>query len=156
DAPALTGVAARYALAITPTLLELMERGNAQDPIARQFVPDARELLQDASEHPDPLGEEGRSPVEGLVHRYADRVLLKLTHVCPVYCRLCFRREVVGPRGPQALTERALTAAIDYIAAHARINEVILTGGDPFMLSARRIGDVGRRLAAVPHVTMLR
>ena len=64
--------------------------------------------------------------------------------MCPVYCRFCFRREVVGPGGPQALSDKALDAAMDYIAAHPEIWEVILTGGDPLMLSARRIADVTR------------
>ena len=93
-------------------------------------------------ERADPLGEERLSPVPGIVHRYPDRVLLKLTHVCPVYCRFCFRREVVGPGGPQALSGAALDAALGYIAATPGIWEVILTGGDPFMLSPRRIAEV--------------
>ena len=90
------------------------------------------------------------------MHRYPDRVLLKLTHVCPVYCRFCFRRETVGPGGPQALSGEALDAALAYIAGDPRIWEVILTGGDPFMLSPRRIAEVTRRLGAVPHVKVLR
>ena len=109
-------------------------------------MPDARELQQRPEERADPLGEARLSPVPGLVHRYPDRVLLKLTHVCPVYCRFCFRREVVGPGGPQALSGEALDAALGYIAGVPGIWEVILTGGDPFMLSPRRIAEVTRRL----------
>ncbi len=90
------------------------------------------------------------------MHRYPDRVLLKLTHVCPVYCRFCFRREVVGPGGPQALSDDAISTAVAYIATRPQIWEVILTGGDPFMLSPRRIADVTARLSAISHVKVLR
>src|SRR5262245_65978660 len=116
-------------------MVELIDRAEASDPIARQFVPDVRELQQRPEERADPLSEERLSPVANVVHRYPDRVLLKLTHVCPVYCRFCFRREVVGPGGPQALTGKALDAALAYIAGEPNVWEVILTGGDPFMLS---------------------
>ena len=146
DAAALERVAARYAVAITADMVGLIDRGDPADPIARQFVPDARELQQRPEERADPLDEARLSPVPGLVHRYPDRVLLKLTHVCPVYCRFCFRREVVGPGGPQALSGGALDAALGYIAAAPDIWEVILTGGDPFMLSPRRIAEVTSRL----------
>ena len=157
DAGALEAVAARYAVAITPDMLALIDRGDpAADPISRQFVPTNRELEHQPQERADPLDEARLSPVPGVVHRYRDRVLLKLTHVCPVYCRFCFRREVVGPGGPQALSPEALDAAVGYIAGDDGIWEVILTGGDPFMLSPRRITEVTRRLAAVPHVKVLR
>jgi len=156
DPAALEQVAARYAVGITPAMLELIDPADATDPIARQFVPDARELQPLPEERADPLDEARLSPVPGIVHRYADRALLKLTHVCPVYCRFCFRREVVGPGGPQALSGKALDAALAYIAATPAIWEVILTGGDPFMLSARRIAEVTRRLGAIEHVKVLR
>jgi lysine 2,3-aminomutase len=156
DAAALERVAARYAVAITADMAGLIDRGDPGDPIARQFVPDARELQQRPEERADPLDEARLSPVPGLVHRYPDRVLLKLTHVCPIYCRFCFRREVVGPGGPQALSGPALDAALGYIAAAPGIWEVILTGGDPFMLSPRRIAVVTSRLGAIPHVKVLR
>lgn len=156
DAAALAAVAARYAVAVTPEMAQLIDRANANDPIAKQFLPDARELQQLPQEHADPLGEERLSPVPGVVHRYRDRALLKLTHVCPVYCRFCFRREAVGPGGPQALAGKALEAALGYIAGEPQIWEVILTGGDPFMLSPRRIAEVTRRLGAVAHVKVLR
>ena len=87
------------------------------------------------------------SPVEGVVHRYPDRVLLKLVHVCPVYCRFCFRREMVGPRGRPTLSPRKLAAALDYVAGAPGIWEVILTGGDPLVLSPRRLRAVMARLA---------
>jgi lysine 2,3-aminomutase len=156
DVDALQAVAAHYAVAITPAMAGLIDRGDPNDPIARQFVPDARELQHRPEELADPIGDERFARAPGIVHRYPDRVLLKLTHVCPVYCRFCFRRETVGPGGPQALSGDALDAALAYIAGDARIWEVILTGGDPLMLSARRIGDVTRRLGTVPHVKVLR
>jgi lysine 2,3-aminomutase len=156
EAPALGEVAARYAVAVTPEMLALIDRGDPADPIARQFVPDRRELDRRPEELSDPIGDERHAPVPGVVHRYPDRVLLKVTHVCPVYCRFCFRRETVGPQGPPALSGQALDRAVAYIAADPAIWEVILTGGDPFMLSPRRIGDVTRRLGAVPHVKVLR
>ena len=149
-------MAARYAVAVTPDMARLIARTDADDPIARQFVPDVRELQQAPHERADPLSEERLSPVANVVHRYADRALLKLTHVCPVYCRFCFRREVVGPGGPQALSGKALDAALAYIAATPAIWEVILTGGDPFMLSPRRIAEVTRRLGQIAHVKVLR
>ena len=153
---ALAKVGARYAVAITPEMVRLIDRSDAQDPIARQFIPDVRELHQTPDERADPLNEAGLSPVPGIVHRYPDRVLLKLTHVCPVYCRFCFRREVVGPGGPQALSGSALDAAFDYIARERAIWEVILTGGDPLMLAPRRIREVSQRLGAIGHVMVLR
>jgi lysine 2,3-aminomutase len=156
DAAALAEVATRYAVAVTPDMVRLIDRGDPADPIARQFVPDARELAQAPEERADPLDEARLSPAPGVVHRYPDRVLLKLTHVCPVYCRFCFRREAVGPGGPQALAGRALDSALAYIAATPAIWEVILTGGDPFMLSPRRIGEVTARLGAISHVKVLR
>jgi len=156
DAAKLNGVAARYAVAITPDMAALIDRADPHDPIARQFIPDARELDHKPEERADPLGEDALSPVPGVVHRYRDRVLLKLTHVCPVYCRFCFRREVIGPGGPQALSDQAIESAVAYIASDPDIWEVILTGGDPFMLSPRRIAGVTERLSAIPHVRILR
>jgi lysine 2,3-aminomutase len=94
--------------------------------------------------------------VPGIVHRYPDRVLLKAVHVCPVYCRFCFRREMVGPQGLGTLTPGELDAAIGYIAEHTEIWEVILTGGDPLVLSPRRLGAIMERLAAIPHVKIVR
>ena len=156
EAPALAMVADRYAVAITPDMARLIDCADPADPIARQFVPDVRELQHLPEERADPLDEERLTPVPGVVHRYPDRVLLKLTHACPVYCRFCFRREVVGPGGPQALSDAALTAALAYIAGNPGIWEVILTGGDPLVLSPRRVAEVTQRLSAVDTVKVLR
>jgi lysine 2,3-aminomutase len=152
---ALQEVAARYAVAITPAIVELIDPSDPDDPIARQFVPDPRELRVEPEESEDPIGDHAFSPVEGIVHRYPDRVLLKLVNACAVYCRFCFRREMVGP-GRGALSPKALATALDYIRATPQIWEVILTGGDPLVLSARRLKAVMTELAAIAHVKVLR
>jgi lysine 2,3-aminomutase len=149
-------VAARYAVAITPDVASLIDAADPDDPIARQFVPDRRELDVAPGETADPIGDDAYSPVEGVVHRYPDRVLLKLTHVCAVYCRFCFRRERVGPGQGNVLSRKALTAALDYIRNEPRIWEVILTGGDPLVLSPRRLCMVTAELAAIDHVKIVR
>jgi lysine 2,3-aminomutase len=155
-AEALAEVEARYSVAVTPEIAGLIDPLDSADPIARQFLPDARELVTTPQERADPIGDEAHSPVPGVVHRYPDRVLLKLLTVCPVYCRFCFRRETVGRGKGDLLGEAEIEAALDYIAANPEIFEVILTGGDPLMLSARRLEAVARRLAAIPHVALLR
>ncbi len=153
---ALEAVAARYAVAITPAMAELIDATDADDPIARQFVPDARELDTLPGEMADPIGDDSHSPVPGLVHRYPDRVLLKVVGVCPVYCRFCFRREMVGPEQGKPFTDTELAAALDYIRARPEIWEVILTGGDPLVLSPRRIAEITSALSTVSHVQVLR
>ncbi len=154
--PALVAVAARYAVAVTPALDTLIDRTDPRDPIARQFVPDVAELDHRPEELADPIGDDAHSPVEGIVHRYPDRVLLKLTHVCAVYCRFCFRREMVGPGKPNALSAEALARALDYIRGDKTIWEVILTGGDPLVLSARRLRAVMQELGTIAHVKVVR
>jgi lysine 2,3-aminomutase len=152
---ALEAVAARYAVAISPAIAGLIDPSDPHDPIARQFVPDVRELEQQPQEDADPIGDDAFSPVAGVVHRYPDRVLLKLVNACAVYCRFCFRREMVGP-GQGGLAPAALTAALSYIRNCPQIWEVILTGGDPLVLSARRLKAVMTELAAIPHVKVIR
>ncbi|CAJ0871474.1 lysine 2,3-aminomutase [freshwater sediment metagenome] len=152
----LRAVAARYSVAVTPEVDALIDRDDPADPIARQFLPDARELMTLPQELADPIGDDAHSPVPGVVHRYPDRVLLKLLTICPVYCRFCFRRETVGAGKGDLLGEAEVQAALDYIAATPKIFEVILTGGDPLMLSARRLASAAGRLAAVAHVKILR
>ena len=151
---ALSKVAARYAVSVTPDMADLIEAPD--DPIARQFVPGEAELLQTADEDADPIGDGAHSPVPGIVHRYPDRVLLKPLHVCPVYCRFCFRREMVGPEGLGTLSEAELAAALAYVAGREEIWEVVVTGGDPFALSPRRLADLCERLGQIAHVKVLR
>jgi lysine 2,3-aminomutase len=154
--PSLVPVGERYAIAITPDMAALITGTPADDPIARQFVPTAAELRQEPGESADPIGDKRHEVVPGLIHRYRDRVLLKVTHACPVYCRFCFRREMVGPGGEQALSGAKLEAALAYIAKKPEIFEVILTGGDPLTLSPRRITLLRDRLAEIEHVKVLR
>jgi len=156
DMSTLEKVAARYAVAITPDVAALIDTSDANDPIARQYVPSANELVTQPSENADPIGDRAHSPVSGIVHRYPDRVLFKLVHVCAVYCRFCFRREMVGPGKETALSNEAYIAALDYIRSRPEIWEVILTGGDPLMLSARRLKEIMSDLAAIDHVKIIR
>lgn len=156
DLAALERVAARYAVAITPALARLIDPSDPGDPIRKQFAPDLRELAVSPRETADPIGDDAHSPVPGLVHRYPDRVLLKISSVCPVYCRFCFRREMVGPEKGRTPSAAELAGALDYIRQHTEIWEVILTGGDPFVLSPRRIAEVTAALATIPHVAVLR
>jgi lysine 2,3-aminomutase len=156
DLADLEKVAARYAIAVTPDLAALIDVNDPNDPIARQFVPTAAELSREPGEHADPIGDHAHSPVAGIVHRYPDRVLLKLVHVCAVYCRFCFRREMVGPGKESALPEAAYARALAYIREHPEIWEVILTGGDPLMLSPRRLSDIMADLAGIDHVKIIR
>ena len=149
-------VAARYAVAVTPDIAALIDVEDPDDPIARQFIPSAEELSSQPGEDADPIGDHAHSPVDGIVHRYPDRVLFKLVHVCAVYCRFCFRREMVGPGKATALEPAAYHAALDYIRSHREIWEVILTGGDPLMLSPRRLAEIMADLAAIDHVKIIR
>jgi lysine 2,3-aminomutase len=152
----LSGVADRYAVAVTARMAELIDTTDPADPIALQFIPDTRELIHTTEESADPIGDDAHSPVKGLVHRYPDRVLLKLTHTCPVYCRFCFRREMVGNVERPTLSRAEIDAAIAYIAARPAIREVIMTGGDPFIVSPRRLAHVTAGLRNIGHVDILR
>ncbi len=147
-------VAAQYAVAVTPAMAELI--ADSTGPIARQFLPSEAELELRPGEAADPIGDAAHSPVTGIVHRYPDRCLLTLNHACAVYCRFCFRREVVGPQGTRPLTPAQLDAAIGYIAERPAIWEVIVTGGDPLILSPRRLREAMGRLAAIDHVKIVR
>lgn len=153
--PRLAEVSQAMAIALTSEMLALIDRGDPADPIARQFVPSIQETEISPDELLDPIGDDARSPVKGIVHRYPDRVLLKPLHVCPVYCRFCFRREKVGPGG-EALSAAELEAALAYIRSRPEIWEVILTGGDPLMLAPRRLADLIARLDAIPHLGVIR
>ncbi|HKB96032.1 MAG TPA: lysine-2,3-aminomutase-like protein, partial [Rhizomicrobium sp.] len=152
----LEDVARRYAVAVSPTLLALVAPADSNDPIARQFLPSLEELNTLPQELADPIGDAAHSPVAGIVHRHPDRVLFKVVAACPVYCRFCFRREMIGPGEGNALSKEDFEAALAYIAAHPEIWEVILTGGDPFILSARRAAELTSRLAAIPHIKVIR
>ena len=153
--PRLAAAAEAMAIALTPEMLGLIRRDDPADPIARQFVPSVAETEIAPGELADPIGDEARSPVKGIVHRYPDRVLLKPLHACPVYCRFCFRREKVGPGG-DALSADEMSRAVAYIRARPEIWEVILTGGDPLMLAPRRLAGLLEAIDAIDHVGVVR
>ncbi len=141
----------QFALRITPHVATQL----SNPAISRQYVPSTDELLITPDELADPIGDDVHTPVKGVTHRYADRVLLKPTHTCAVYCRFCFRRETVG-QAEGTLTAAEIKAALQYIADHNQIWEVILSGGDPLVLSDRRISNLAQSLAAIDHVKVLR
>lgn len=145
-------LARHYAIGVPAVLLDRLP---GTPGLARQFVPDAREMDVRDYELADPIADDPYSPVPGLVHRYRDRVLLKAVAVCPVYCRFCFRREKVGPHGEQ-ITKAQLDDALAYIAQTPQIREVILSGGDPLMLSPARLAAIRDRLDTMPHIGLLR
>lgn len=152
-ARAIAPLSDRYTIAVTPDMAALI--ANKNDPIGKQFIPDPREAFIATGEHTDPIGDYAHAPLRALVHRHQNRVLLKPTMACAVYCRFCFRREMVGPNG-DTITQSDIDDALNYIAQNTDISEVILTGGDPFMLSAKKLGDLMARLNAMPHVRMIR
>ncbi len=154
DDKAIEAVARRYAVGITDHILSTIE--NASDPVAKQYVPDIRELKILPGENTDPIGDDMHSPVKGIVHRYPDRVLMKLTHICAVYCRYCFRREMVGKPDSEVLKPKERNEALEYIRNNKNIWEVILTGGDPLVLSARQLNDTLDELCAIDHVKVIR
>jgi lysine 2,3-aminomutase len=149
----LDAVGRSYAVAIPPALAALIE--TPDDPIGRQFIPKAQELDEAPYETADPTGDAAHAPVPGIVHRYPDRALLKPLLICPTYCRFCFRKAHVGPDGG-LLGEAELARALAYLRRTPAIREVIITGGDPLMLSPRRLGEILRALDAMPHIELLR
>lgn len=147
---ALEAVAEQYATTIPPAFLDLIEQSD--DPIGIQVIPSPEELLVTPEERSDPIGDDALSPVPGIVHRYADRALLKPLLICPLYCRFCFRREHVGPDGG-VLDDAALEKAFEWLRTHPQIQEVILTGRSAHALSAAAGPDYGGpfRHAACHH-----
>ena len=150
-----SAVATGYDFRMTPYLEWLLQGRSADDPLSLQFLPQEQELTALAHETSDPIGDIPFTPVAGVVHRHSDRVLLKVAHSCPVYCRFCFRRDMIGSKG-EPLQGPMLQAAIAYIRAHPKIWEVILTGGDPLSLSGRRLHEILSDLATIPHVSIMR
>jgi lysine 2,3-aminomutase len=129
------------------------------DPVAKQYVPQMQELQILPGERLDPIGDAPHSPVKGLVHRHNNRVLFMPASACAVYCRYCFRREVVGAKGGKPadmLSATEIQDALDYIADNPQINEIILTGGDPLVLSARRLETLLEQLTAISSVSIVR
>lgn len=149
-------VAQQYAIAITPEMASLIDKQDPLDPIGLQFIPSLNELDHKQHELSDPIGDEVHSPVTGIVHRYPDRVLFKAVHVCPVYCRFCFRREMVGPQGKGTMTQDEIDTALSYLREHKEIWEVIFTGGDPLIMSPRRLETLMKAMSDIEHVKIVR
>jgi lysine 2,3-aminomutase len=139
-----------FPLRVNPYYLSLMrERG---DPIWKQAIPDPRELASTGVD--DPLAEEEHSPTPSITHRYPDRVLFYVSHACPVHCRFCTRRRKVGD--PGSMGARAIELGLEYIRRHREVRDVIVSGGDPLLLSDDRIESILRDLRAIPHVEIIR
>jgi lysine 2,3-aminomutase len=139
-----------FPLRINPYYLSLIKKKD--DAIWKQAVPDVKELTTTGFD--DPLSEEEQSPVPNLVHRYPDRVLLYVSAVCSMYCRFCTRKRKVGD--PESIPRNALEMGFEYIRKHAEIRDVIISGGDPLMLSDERIDYILKNLRAIPHVQIIR
>lgn len=125
------------------------------DPVARQYLPSEEELYIAEDEQADPIGDDAFSPVKGIVHRYPDRALLKITDTCAVYCRFCFRKDMVG-KGVGVLSASAINDALAYLKNTPHIREVILTGGDPLTLSNRRLQELLQSLSQIKHLDIIR
>lgn len=144
-----------FRLGISPYYLSLFDRAHASCPVRRQAIPVAAEARVRPGELWDPLGEDRTRPVEAIVHRYPDRVLLLALDGCSVYCRHCTRRRIT--KGGEAQLDRAaLKEAVAYVRAHPEVRDVLVSGGDPFLLSDERLDELLAALHAVPHVEMVR
>ncbi|MFZ4762127.1 MAG: lysine-2,3-aminomutase-like protein [Alphaproteobacteria bacterium] len=155
QAEALEKVAAIYDVRLPHFLADQIKQQGIDGSLAKQYLPQVAELYTTPQENADPIGDEVHSPVKGIVHRHPDRVLFKPVHQCAVYCRFCFRRAMVG-NGGEVLNDAEMEAALHYIATTPTIWEVILTGGDPLVMSVRRLEKLVQRLIAIPHVKILR
>jgi lysine 2,3-aminomutase len=141
---------------VTPYYASLIDPNNPDDPLRRSMIPVAAEHLTTPGEAADPLGEEGHSPVPGIVHRYPDRVLFLASGHCAVYCRYCTRSRMVGQADALAVDGHKWDAAIDYIAATPSVRDVLISGGDPLTLADEKLEYLLSRLRAIPHVEILR
>jgi len=144
-------VARIFKTQITPYYASLIKHKG--DPIYRQVVPDAAELERNTGLS-DPLNEEEDSPVPSVVHRYPDRLLFLVSHSCASYCRFCTRKRKVGD--PSKIHPRYIEDGLDYIRNHPEIRDVIVSGGDPLMLSDARLEYILKELRAIPHLEILR
>ncbi len=150
----LTDIHTHFAFAITPAVQETLST-KLNDPVALQYVPQKEELNIQAFELSDPIGDDAHLKSPGVVHRYPDRCLIKISNICPVYCRFCFRKEKIGP-GSEALGPKERALAYDYISTHPEIWEVILTGGDPLILNPHLLTEVIQALSKISHVKIIR
>jgi lysine 2,3-aminomutase len=146
----------RFPLSLTPYYLSLIDSRNIYtDPIFIQSVPSGKELLYDKADMQDPLAEDKDSPVPGLTHRYPDRVLMSVSNVCAMYCRHCTRKRRVGDND-YVLNKKNILAQIKYVKAHKNIRDVLLSGGDPLMLSDEYLDWILGKIRAIEHVEIIR
>ncbi|MBI2094195.1 MAG: KamA family radical SAM protein [Candidatus Omnitrophica bacterium] len=145
----------RFIMGIPPYWAALMDPDDPTCPIRRQAVPVEEEYRLSPNDMIDPLGEDSHMPVPGLVHRYPDRVLLLVVEVCSMYCRFCTRSRVVGTSAGFSKPAN-IDVAIDYIKAHRKIRDVLISGGDPLTLSDERLDEVITKLRSIPHVEFIR
>jgi lysine 2,3-aminomutase len=143
-------------IGVTPYYMSLIDPANPLQGLRRTTIPTLAEFDRTPGEQDDPLGEDGDSPVPGLVHRYPDRVLLLVTNFCSVYCRYCTRARLVGAAGERALRKADVDRAIEYIAATPAIRDCLISGGDPLSLDEERLEYVLSRLRAIPHLEFIR
>lgn len=155
ELPQLSEVVENFSLAITDHIQQQIDHYNPEDPIAKQFVPNVAELNVSALEKSDPIGDEIHTTVKGIIHRYPDRCLFTPVHICPVYCRFCFRKEKVGT-ADKTLNNQELEQAFNYIAQHPEIWEVIITGGDPLIIKPTILKKFITRLSQIEHVEIIR
>lgn len=144
-----------FRMAITPYYASLIDPANRLCPVRLQAVPRRQETFTDKSDQNDPLHEDVDSPVPGLTHRYPDRVLLLVTHICSMNCRHCTRRRLVGVEDV-SLDDANLDAALAYIRKTPIIRDVLISGGDPFILSTERLESIISKIRAIPHVEIIR
>ena len=142
-------------LSITPHTLKLIDFQNPNDPILLMCVPSDRELRFSPEELVDPIGDEAKSPIRFLTHRYPDRVLVYATFFCSLFCRFCFRRTKTGEATPGPSTEDR-DRIVAYLRAHPEVDEVILTGGDPLTLLDEQLEDWFSRLRSVSTISRIR
>lgn len=150
----LNEVAKKFSVSVTPSVIKTLQDKPSQ-ALFTQYIPSVDELSVNDDELTDPIGDETFSPVKGITHRYPDRLLFKPIHTCAVYCRFCFRREKVG-RADQALTSKEVDQALEYIKNNSEVWEVILSGGDPLLMSPSKIAYIFDELAKIDHVKVLR
>ncbi|UZP67072.1 KamA family radical SAM protein [Desulfovibrio mangrovi] len=150
-----TGLAA-LPLAITPYYAAQFDPENPADPLRRTMVPTVAEWELNPGESADPLGEDGHSPVPGLVHRYPDRVLFLATDTCAAYCRYCTRSRRVGKPCSTSTVRKRWPAAIEYIENHPEVRDVLISGGDPLTMSDAALDHLLSRLRRIPHLEIIR
>ncbi|MDP2792199.1 MAG: lysine 2,3-aminomutase [Rectinemataceae bacterium] len=151
----ITEVLKSFRMAITPYYASLIDPLNPVCPVRLQAVPRLPETHDDPSDQDDPLHEDVDSPVPGLTHRYPDRVLLLVTNMCSMNCRHCTRRRFVGFED-QHMPEDNIDAAVEYIRNTPIVRDVLISGGDPFVLSDERLESIIARIRAIPHVEIIR